>query len=131
METKTKIDISRENDDTVDMVTTVTQKLTNQEFYDMYANVKIKETTNEQMIKQNELQILQAKGQNEIIGKQITDMEHMAKDCEARLPSRPIPEKSNPVEKVVEEAEAAVKLADKGVKESEELIKEAEKKVKK
>ena len=94
MESKTKVDISRPDDDTVDMVTTVTQKLTNQEFYDMYANVKVKETTNNQMIESNKLQIKRAVAQNDIMSRQIADMEHMAKDCEARIPSKPSPAKN-------------------------------------
>ena len=126
MESKTKVDISRPDDDTVDMVTTVTQKLTNQEFYDMYANVKVKETTNNQMIESNKLQIRRAVAQNDIMGRQIADMEHMAKDCEARIPSKPLNACS--AEKALEEAEAVIKLADKGVKECEKLIKEVEKK---
>jgi len=89
MESKTEISINRIDDDTIDMVTTATQKLTNQEFYDMWASKKTGAEHNKKMIENNKMQIQQAEAQNVVMDRQIEKMTKMAKDCEARIPSKP------------------------------------------
>lgn len=92
MEQKTNTGIDRLDDDTITMKTDIVEQLTNQEFYDMWANMKMQLAKNEQMIKQNEDQMVMAKRKNEVLAKRIADMTKTAKDCEARLPSIPATE---------------------------------------
>lgn len=95
MESNTKNEIKRIDDDTIEMVTTITEKMSNQEFYDMWANMKIREKQNTTQIERNRIQVKEIERQNKIFQDRIEDMTKMAWDCEARLPSRPI-NKDNP-----------------------------------
>jgi len=92
MTTETKSEPVRIDDNTIELKTTITQRLTNQEFYDLWANMGMAISQNEKKIKQNEQQIEQSKLQIEINTKQKEDLTKLAKDCEVRIPSK-VPEK--------------------------------------
>lgn len=88
METKTRTETVRLDDNFIELKTIITQRLTNQELYDMYAKMSQNMTNNQQLIEQNKAQIVQAETQIAINEKQKEDLFKLAEDCRARLPSK-------------------------------------------
>lgn len=93
METKTETKIDRLDNETIVMVTTITQKLTNQEFYDQYASMSVKIEDSKKAIEHNKDQIRQAEVQVEINEQQKEDTAKMAESCRVRIPSKPVEKK--------------------------------------
>ena len=85
MEIETKVKINRIDDNIIETTITIKEKLTNQEFYDKWANKKIQETQIKQSLKHNEIQMENGRRQIDILTKEIEEMTKMAKDCEARI----------------------------------------------
>ena len=91
MTTKTEVKLNRLDDDTIEMKTLITQQLTNQEFYDMWAGIGMKISQNKQMLEQGKQQIKQVETKIEVDTVQKEKMAHLAEDCRVRIPSK-VPE---------------------------------------
>ena len=85
MERETGIAVRRLDDDIIEINTLIKEKYTNQEFYDFWAKLKMRESGIKQQIMQASMNIDEMKKHLDLTTQQIIDYEKHAKECEARI----------------------------------------------
>lgn len=89
MEREVKTEPKRIDDNFVEVVTTIKEKMSNREFYQYWANLTMKREQMRLSISDGEKQIDSIRKQLEVQIAQIREFEHEAKECEARLKTNP------------------------------------------
>ena len=85
MERQIVTEATRVNDNFVEVITTISERMSNKEFYQYWANLTMKRESIKLDIKQFEERIENMKRQLDIQIEQIKKFEWEAKECEARM----------------------------------------------